>query len=480
MSHDIAPIKKAYYDALAKKADGPVQAALGIKNWTPLDSAAMGNLYWYWNNTGIFNTGTWNQFNNVMQYNSDGYLQTTDGAALNTALFNLYLAMSYQLTQTDQNTLDAANAKAQGILNTVVGDYTTMFGAIPPANSATAGAKLAYVTQQILSWGDSGLTLGTFRTSTNPTSLLPNAPLGTGKLISDFMTYLTQTQSADSVQNAVASMNSQIAQVAKNLSPTPAQVKKGWMSAADINGTASILPYLNIVEPTSAIQSALSGGQGFGISMSVTQVDQNTSSVSIEGGAGASGWVGWFGLSGGASASYNAFSFDSSVTQVDLNLHFDGVTKFTPQLSASAYDIGTGTGWWNPKLIQDAANHDSNKSGVAFTTPQHYNFAQNGDFGVLDVLAICNNPTIQMVFHNADEHKFQSHFAQQSHWGVSFLGIPLGGGSQSYTSSTYKYDATAGTVTVDMTPPPAFISGNLLTSQAYVIGANCAWPGASS
>ena len=200
MTQDIAPIKKAYYAGLAEKADGPVKKALNIQNWTPLDSAGMGDLFWYWNNAAIFNTDTWNQFNNVMQFNTDGYLQTTDGATLNTALFNLYLAMSYQLTSADQTKLNDANAKAQGILNTVVGDYTSMFGAIPPENSATATAKLIYITDQIMSWGETTLSLATFRASTNPTSLIPNAPLGTGKLISDFMTYLSQTSSADSVQ----------------------------------------------------------------------------------------------------------------------------------------------------------------------------------------------------------------------------------------------------------------------------------------
>ncbi len=477
-ANSIAPIKDAYYNALAAKAGPVVKKALNVANWTPVDSAGIGDLYWYWNNAAIFNTDTWNQFNNVMQYNPDGYLQPTGGATLNTALFNLYTAMSYELTAADQNALDAANMKAAGILNTVVTDYTSMFGAIPPANSATASAKLLYVTEQILGWGAQGLTLATFRSSTNPTSLLPNAPLGSGKLVSDFMTYLSQTATAATVQNAVNSYNAQIAQCAKNLSPTPATATPGWMSAQDSNGTASILPTLTIAEPTSQIQSALQGNQGFDISMSVTQIDQSTSSVAIDGGAGASGWIDWFQISAGASASYNAFSFDSSVTQVDLTLSFKGVTKFTPLLSSSAYDIGTGAGWWNPTLIKDAANNDGSSSGVAFTTPQHYDFSSNGDFGVLDVMLICQMPSITMVFHNANESAFKSHFSQKSSWSVSFLGIPLAGGSQSYESSTYHYDKTAGTVTVTMTPPPAYIAGNIMTSQAYVLGADCVWPGA--
>ena len=478
MTQDIAPIKKAYYAGLAEKADGPVKKALNIQNWTPLDSAGMGDLFWYWNNAAIFNTDTWNQFNNVMQFNTDGYLQTTDGATLNTALFNLYLAMSYQLTSADQTKLNDANAKAQGILNTVVGDYTSMFGAIPPENSATATAKLIYITDQIMSWGETTLSLATFRASTNPTSLIPNAPLGTGKLISDFMTYLSQTSSADSVQNAINAQNAQIKQCALNLSPTPTQVKPGWMSAADITGAAKILPALKIAEPTSTIQNGLDGSQGFEIEMVVTKVDQKTVSVSVNANAGVSGSIGWFGISAGGSTSYNSFSFDQNVTQVTLKLKYSGVTKFTPSLSASAYNIGDGTGWWNPKMIKDAANHTSGESGVGFTTPQHYNFKDNGDFGVLNVMAICDMPTIEMVFHNATESSFSSHFSEETHWGVNFLGIPLGGGSQSYSSSKYKYDSTAGTVTVVMTPPPSVIPGNLLTSQAYVIGADCAWPGA--
>ncbi|MBY5934721.1 hypothetical protein KUV51_17065 [Tateyamaria omphalii] len=478
MTQDIAPIKKAYYEGLAAKAAGPVQKALNITDWTPVDSAGMGDWLWYWNNAAIFNTDTWNQFNNIMQYDADGYLQITDGAALNTALFNLYMAMAYELTSADQTALNTANMNAAAILNTVVSDYTSMFGAIPPANSATATAKLIYITEQILSWGDKDLTLAKFRTSTNPTSLLPNAPLGSAKLISDFMTYLSQTAAAATVQNAVNSYNSQIRQCALNLSPAPTTVEPGWMSAADVTGATSILPYLTIAEPTDIIKNGLDGSQGFEVDMSVTQVDQSTSSVSVNGGAGASGWIDWFEISADASASYNAFSFDSNVTQVDLKLSYKGVTKFTPQLTGSAYNIGTGTGWWNPELIKAAANHDPNVSGVAFTTPQNYDFAENGNFGVLQELVICDLPTITMVFHNATESSFQSHFSEQSHWSVSFLGIPLGGGSQSYESSVYKYDSTSGTVTVTMTPPPAVTPGNILTSQAYVIGADCAWPGA--
>ena len=252
------------------------------------------------------------------------------------------------------------------------------------------------------------------------------------------------------------------------------------MSAADITGAAKILPALKIAEPTSTIQNGLDGSQGFEIEMVVTKVDQKTVSVSVNANAnaGVSGSIGWFGISAGGSTSYNSFSFDQNVTQVTLKLKYSGVTKFTPSLSASAYNIGDGTGWWNPKMIKDAANHTSGESGVGFTTPQHYNFKDNGDFGVLNVMAICDMPTIEMVFHNATESSFSSHFSEETHWGVNFLGIPLGGGSQSYSSSKYKYDSTAGTVTVVMTPPPSVIPGNLLTSQAYVIGADCAWPGA--
>ena len=61
MTQDIAPIKQAYYAGLAAKADGPVKQALNIQKWTPVDSAGMGDLFWYWNNAAIFNTDTWNQ-----------------------------------------------------------------------------------------------------------------------------------------------------------------------------------------------------------------------------------------------------------------------------------------------------------------------------------------------------------------------------------------------------------------------------------
>ena len=476
---DVAPIKAAFYKGLQDKANPVVGQALNIHDWGPLDSAGLGNFNWYWNSAQIFTRATWDEFNNVIQYNPDGYFQTTDGTALTTSLFNIYNAIAYILTDADQTALNNANAKAQGIVNTVVNGYTTMFGAIPPANSATVNAKLSYITQQILSWGSAGLTLGTFRSSVNPMSLLPNIPFGASDLVSNFMAYLTQTAAAATIQNAVASQTRQVAQCALNLSPTPAAVAPGWMSAQDVSGMSSIVPYLTIAEPTDVIQNGLNGPQGFSVTLDVTIVDQNTVSVSVNGSGGARGSIGWFTLSGSASVQYNMSQFDSNVKKLQLTLTYSGVTKLTPQLSASAYQIGTGTGWWNPDVIKQAANASDGTSGLRFTTPQHHKFGKNGDFGVLKALVLSQLPTIKMVFYDASEHSFSTYFHEESHWSVGFLGISLASGGQSYTSSKYQYDSTAGTITVNMTPPPAIIPGTLATSAAYVIGASIDWPGAA-
>ena len=334
------------------------------------------------------------------------------------------------------------------------------------------------VTQKLLKWGAKGLTLSVLRSSPNPISLLPNRPLGSETFIGQFMEYLGKTSAVANLQQLQASRNALITDILDNLSPAPDKVEPGWMKIS-YEGVSSIVPQMNINQSTATIQNNLypkDGGTGFSVGLEVTKIDSNTVNVSADGGVSGSGWIDFFRFSAGGSASYNMFSFSESITTCNMSISFKGITKVTP--SFQPYDISSFTGWWYPTAIQDAANHKPGSTGYQFDTKPPYNFANDGDFGVLANILIAQEPTFTLVYTDTEYSYFKEVFEEHSSWGVSFLGIPLFGGSQSYFHSTIKEDTTKKTVTIEIKPPAMVSPVQPLDQLAYVLGAQILWPGA--
>jgi hypothetical protein len=400
---------------------------------------------------------------------------------LTTGLYNTYNTISYVLSSADQATINAANLKAQAQFNSVLTDWTSNFGPIPAANSATPIAKMAYVTSQVLSWGAAGLTLNQFKTSLNPGSLLPNAPMGSETLISDLQVYYVQLGPASDIANNALIGENEVRNLRNNLQPAPATVQPGWMSTINDSGGNLIVPILSMQPDVAGIQNSLfptGGGDSFSVSVGVTKVDSTTVDMSFGGGLSASGAIDWFTFGVSASASYNAFSFSETVTSCQITLTYNGVTKVTPLLSVAAYDVGHGTGWWDPSVIAAAsANTPATKTGYSFSTNPAYNYGNNGNFGILSALVISQLPVFTLKYSTTDTQEYQQTFQEQSNWSVGFLGIALANFHQGYYKSTYSYDQSSGTVTITMAPPQQSTSVPAIDQTAYLIGANVVWPG---
>ncbi|RYU78149.1 hypothetical protein [Hymenobacter persicinus] len=476
----IVPIQNTFFQELNKQAQDTVVKNLGINDMVPVDEGALGDFPWFWNNLGVFNLNTYQWLNNVFSYNqAGGYVQAAS-SELTTAYFNVVSGITYQLSAEDQASLNNAVNQNAAVANTLYNDWISFAGPIPAsANATTMAAKMGYITSQVILWGATGLTLGALRSSQDPISLLPNMPLGSETVVNDLMTYLANTSAVAGIQSSVLSRNNQLANLRKNLQPAPATATQGWIQAAGANGTVLIEPGMNIAEPIGAIQNALyptSGGASFSVTMNVSKVDQNTVHVTADGGFGGSGSIGWFGISGSASASYNMFSFSQQTENCTVTMTFNGVTKVTPTMAP--YDISSSTGWWLPSVIKQAVNFDPKVGGYQFTIPTSYDFGTDGTFGIISSLIISQLPTFEMTYTSTDYSSFQEVFQEQSSWGVSFLGIPLAGGSQSYYKSTLSQNSTAGTITVTMSPPANSTPVPTLGQVAFVVGAEMQWPSA--
>ena len=481
---DLTHIKQVFNEEILKQAQS-VAKKLNIPNIIPVDEGIIGDFPWFWDSGGNFNAKTLDWINNVFRFEDSTNGVGTDGNQLITAYQNLINNISFQLSASDQDTLNKAILANETLVNTILSTWKSTFGPIPTKDTQSQNSQMKYISQQVLMWGASGLTLDELRKSQNPISLLPNHPFGSEQFIGFFMEYLGKTSAVANLQQLQTSRNAQITQILSNLTPNVDPntqriiAKKGWMPVIESTGTITYSPQMNINQSTATIQNNLfpqNGGAGFSVGLSVTKIDSQTVKVTADGGVSGSGWIDFFRFNAGASDSYNMFSFNKNIESVEMSISFTGITKVTP--SFESFNSATNIGWWFPKMIQEAVNYNPSESGFKFNTDPHFNFDKNGNFGVLSNILIAQEPTFSLTYSDTDYSYFKEVFEEHSSWGVSFLGIPLFGGSQSYFHSTVKEDTTKNTVTITIAPPAQTTSVPPLDQLAHVIGAEILWPGA--
>ena len=469
-------------------ASAPTAQSLNLPNLIPVDETGLGDLPWFWQSGTSFNDATYAWWNNIFSYDSDGYVSTS-GEALMSAYTNVLQSIEYAFDAADESAISQANSSAQATINTLISDWNNFAGPFPSTVGSTTEDELTYITTQILSWGNPGLTLSQLSTSTQPDKLLPNTPLGGSTVVSDLMTYLQKTSSISNIQNAAASMTAQLSATVTNSQPITPAVSPA--PAGYMNTVAGLcVPYLNIVESTANIHNGLypqSGGTSFSASFTASLQSNNQVQVTSSSGYAGVGDLLFFLTFVQGSSQYSLFSADSSVTTCTIDVTFNGVTTFTPQYSASAYNTATGTGWWNPAPIADAVTNTPStpgdapaNSGYIFDPVPSQNFSVNGNFGVVGALLISQQPTISITYNTSNLSAFQQIFSGESSWGVSFLGVGLASGSSSYFSANAATSASGSGVTVTISPPST--STPVATGQqlAYVIGASMIWPGATA
>jgi len=479
---DAADLQSVVYSEI-QSAAAPVATALNMPNMIPVDEASLGDFPWYWQLGTNFNATTFAWLNSLFAFDGDGYVGT-NGQALTTSLFNVLAATSYVLDSADAAKLNAAVVANAAVVNTIISDWTTTQGPIPPSNT-TQAQQVNYVTSQVVLWGNPGLTLGQLRNSVNPLALLPNVPVGASQVVNDLMTYLANTSSVANIQAAVVGFNNELAQVRNNLlvpQPPPASAGPGYMTTVSSNGATAIQVEIDIDESTAVIQNnllpAAGTGKSFSATFDVVQQANNTVKVTAEGGAEGFGEIfDFIGLFGAGDAKLDIFSADGSQTTCSVTLTFNGVTTVTPRFAA--YNVSNGAGWWFPDPIEQAANGDPSQSGYQFNPQPSYDFNVNGDFGAIARLMISQQPVISLKFSTSNYAAYQKTFQENSYWGVSILGIPIAGGSQSYYQSNSSYDSQSSTVTVTMNPVGNTTPVTPASQLATVIGAQIVWPGAS-
>jgi hypothetical protein len=83
---------------------------------------------------------------------------------------------------------------------------------------------------------------------------------------------------------------------------------------------------------------------------------------------------------------------------------------------------------------------------------------------------ISQQPVFTLAYQTRNYSAYQRVFQENSSWGISFLGISLGGGSQSYYSCQSTYNQSSQTVTVTLSPAGVTNPVTPTAKLAYVVG----------
>jgi len=481
--HRVAALSTGPYDSLMANfqaanisgANSIIQA-ISPTTWLPVSSDSLGPINFYWQNGSLFNQKTWEYINNLFAYDQTNNNYYTNADDLNTALYNVFSSISYVLSSNDQDAINKANLDNAGDMQTLVSNYTGGgFGTVP---SGTTAAQYNAVLSAILGWATPAVSYTNFFLSPDPESLLTNAPAGSDELIQEFIEIVNNMAPVNAIIGAQQAVESELRNLKNNIKGPKTSAAPGWMQLVDDhnNPVPGFVPQWNLNPGPETITSQLEATANFQVSMSVTEINNDTCNVSVNGGAAVSVGVGFLGIDGSTSGSYDLSTICDNITEINITMQFNGVTNIS--MVPDPYDLSTSAGWWLPDILSQAVNNNPAVSGP-YMPPSAYNFMENGTFGVLNNLFISQFPLMTINFSTAKASDIDQIFKAQSSWGVDFLGIDFGGGSSSSTYTSDISNFTSSSITITMAPPlfPSKLNQNDQT--AYVIGGSLTWPGAA-
>ncbi|MEM8931442.1 MAG: hypothetical protein AAGE94_09720 [Acidobacteriota bacterium] len=203
----------------------------------------------------------------------------------------------------------------------------------------------------------------------------------------------------------------------------------------------------------------------FGYAATVTK----SSSTELEVSASAGGGIripilSFFGLDVGGSVKGSIFQADYAGSRFSVEVSVNNPTV-SPQMTMKPllYNTSTEQGWLNATPIQQALANGSKTDVTGWVFDggaPPYEFGQNGDFGLIESMVLSQFMQLQLTFEECESKKVQEYFEQHASATFSFLGIPLGGASES-SKYQFEYNAASATkITVTMKPnPPGYTPG---------------------
>lgn len=434
---------------------------------------SLGNFPYYWQNPANlkFNHLTYDWISaNLLANTSPAQLGSGNGFT------NLYIealgSISYQLSTADQAQLTKAQQNATNQQAALLSAWQAAYGTIPPATPTQQPIDIIMNTIAT-TWASPATTLSAIQSSHNLNALLNNMP-ASGKTIAPVLAqYLNALGSSISLQNATT-MNTGYVQQALAAVQSPSS-SNGGLSTDDGNENPSYAVSTQLADILNGLQDT---SNAVALSLGVSRYSSSEYRVSINGSSGFEiPILDFFGLGVGANASYFEDDIATSSNTVDIQMTFPGVTSVN--FGPTGYNMSTGQDWyWMEPITEAIANGTNDVSGFKFSPNPQIDFSANGPFGLLTGVAIATYPTVVISVTSSDYQSIATTFQQSTSFEVSFLGIPLGGGSQSTYSSSVNVNSSSQTVSITLTPPPQTVAGQAVSSVAWVLGVETNYPAA--
>ncbi|NVJ71580.1 MAG: hypothetical protein HWE08_14565 [Alphaproteobacteria bacterium] len=436
-----------------------------------------------------------NLYNNILSPRAAGMGQQygINQAKLEASTFinaynQLYLSLRYQLSQADQ-------AIEQKLVAAVAGTITSL----RPTWNAWVQAYGSSATPPIpaLNMNDTNVALmqltGTLQTQwVNPqyTEKLQNDPSYPYVHMNDFDTIFNQIpptvpalmrdqiKQVYNAQGAEGGLTAQVANATQTLNGIRNNIQHPTAAngGLKLTGSSKMIPGMTFqpADPITLVNELAANPptQVFKYSSTVTRSEDETLSVSVSGSGGINIPILDFfsiGTGGGFSSSIFQEEFAGSKYSVDVtvnNATLQPMFTVEPQL----YNISTAQGWLSSDPVKQALANGGNTDVTGYVFDggvPSFNFGEGGDLGFINAIVFSQFLELSITFDQCNSKQVKEYFEQHASATLRFLGIPLGGVSES-SSYSYNYSAETDTsITVTMKPnAPGYVPGGTDITQS--------------
>lgn len=466
---DAAPIIKA----LTAEANAILQGILG-ETLVPFSPGALGLFPYYWQNPAdpdLFNATTYNWIQANLR-------AATNPVQLDQSFINYFIrALScvvYKLSSADKVKLAKAKNNAINQQMAFLNAWKATFGSIPPPNPPLEPID-EILNTIATTWATPPVTLKEIQSSDNLQKLLNTAPASGQTLFPYLSAYLDALGDALHLED-VKSMNNSY--VAKALAAARNPTAENGGIVTDNNN--KIEPAYAVSTSLSDILNGLQSSSTVTIEMQISRTSKSQVTINIQGQPGFDMPIDdFFDLSVDSSFSYFSDTIATSDNKVAIKMDFSGVTLVN--YGPVTFNMPTLQYWYWTEPIQDAINNgDQDVSGFKFDPAPGIDFSNNGPFGYLTGVAISNYPSITITVESSQFKSIETTIQQTTSVGLSFLGIPLGGGSESTYSHSASSNSSESTVTITLVPPPPNVGGNVEDGRGWVLGVQTLFPVAAT
>ncbi|WP_163407872.1 hypothetical protein [Flavobacterium ajazii] len=443
-------------------------------------------------------------YNNVLnqRIKGEGKLNDVDQVGLTQDAFtnsylSVYTKIGYQLSPNDKATQQKINSDVASTVRALIPVWNNWWEAIQPKdvnklNATNSDIALIQMTNTLNTvWLNPDYKKELEKDPSYPyvhlndfNKIYNKTPLSVSKQMRDYMIEVfNKSGAAGAITADIANATQTLAGIINNIqNPTLGSDGNGGMS---ITGSDNPIPGL-VFEPArpNALVNQLSTvppSSVYRFSRRVTKSSETTLNVQASVGAEISiPFLSFFsvGVSGGAKTSI--FERDYSGSDFKVEIVINNAT-LSPLMSSSPllYNISTKQGWMSTSPVKDAIKNGypapTGITGYVFNSNPNFDFEEGADFGYVNSLVFSQFLEISISFEKCDSKQVRKYFEEHIDTGVYFLGIRLGGASQS-SSYSYSYsEETATSIKVTVKPlAPGYSPGtdsiNQSLSQLVAVG----------